>query len=63
VHPTPTQVLLITTLRPWVGQCFGALVHGVRLLDQFLHDKLTPQKMAGVSERSASCCGRLVDVL
>jgi hypothetical protein len=46
VHPTPTKVLLTTTLRPLVVQLSGALAHGVRLLDQFLHDEPTPQQMA-----------------
>jgi hypothetical protein len=46
VHPTPTKVLLTTTLRPLVTQLSGSLAHGVRLLDQFLHDEPTPQQMA-----------------
>ena len=46
VHTTSTKVLLTTTLRPVVAQLSGALAQGVRLLDQFLHDELTPQKMA-----------------
>ena len=46
VHTTPTKVLLTTTLRPLVGQLSGALARGVRLIDQFLHDEPTPQKMA-----------------
>jgi hypothetical protein len=46
VHPTPIKVLLTTTLRPLVGQLSGSLAHGVRLLDQFLHNEPTPQKMA-----------------
>jgi hypothetical protein len=46
VHTTPTKVLLTTTLQPLVGQLSGSLAHGVRLLDQFLHDEPTPQKMA-----------------
>jgi hypothetical protein len=46
VHPTPTKVLLTTTLRPLVAQLSGSLAHGVRLLDQFLHDEPTPQQMA-----------------
>jgi hypothetical protein len=45
VHTTPTKVLLTTTLRPLVGQLSGSLAHGVRLLDQFLRDEPTPQKM------------------
>jgi|RhiMetdeSRZDD1v2_1073273.scaffolds.fasta_scaffold131491_3 hypothetical protein len=46
VHPTPTQVLLTTTLQPLVAQLSGSLAHAVRLLDQFLHNEPTPQKMA-----------------
>ena len=46
VHPTPTKVLLTTTLRPLVVQLSGSLARGVRLLDQFLHDEPTPQQMA-----------------
>ena len=46
VHTTPTKVLLTTTLRPVVGQLSGSLAQGVRLLDQFLHDEPTPEKMA-----------------
>ena len=46
VHATPTKVLLTTTLRPLVVQLSGSLAQGVRLVDQFLHDEPTPQKMA-----------------
>lgn len=46
VHPTPPKVLLTTTLRPLVAQLSRTLAHGVHLLDQFLHDEPTPQKMA-----------------
>jgi hypothetical protein len=46
VHTTPTKVLLTTTLRPLVVQLSGSLAQGVRLVDQVLHDALTPQKMA-----------------
>ena len=46
VHTTPTKVLLTTTFQPLVAQLSGSLAHGVRLLDQFLHDEPTPQKMA-----------------
>lgn len=45
-HPTPTKVLLATTLQPLVGQLAGSLAHGARLIDQFLHQEPTPQKMA-----------------
>ena len=45
-HPTPTKVLLTTTLRPLVAQLSSPLAHGVHLLDQCLHDEPTPQKMA-----------------
>jgi hypothetical protein len=46
VHATPTKVLLTTTLRPLVVQLSGPLAQGARLLDQFLHDELTPRTMA-----------------
>lgn len=45
-HPTPTKVLLATTLQPLVVQLSGALAHGARLIDQFLHEEPRPQKMA-----------------
>ena len=45
IHPMPTQVLLTTTFGPLVSQLSGSLARGVRLIDQFLHDDLTPQKM------------------
>ena len=46
VHLTPTKVLLATTLQPLVAQLSGSLAHGGRLLDPYLHDEPTPQKMA-----------------
>jgi hypothetical protein len=46
VHTTPTKVLLTTPLHPLVAQRSGSLAHGVRLLEQCLHDEPTPQKMA-----------------
>lgn len=46
VHTTPIKVLLATTLRPLVVQLSGSLTQGVRLIDQCLHEELTPQKMA-----------------
>jgi hypothetical protein len=46
VHTTPTKVLLTTTLRPLVVQLSGSLAQGVRLIEQCLHEELTPQKMA-----------------
>jgi hypothetical protein len=46
VHTTPTKVRLTTTFQPLVAQLSGSLAHGVRLLDQVLHDEPTPQKMA-----------------
>jgi hypothetical protein len=46
VHTTPTKALLTTTLRPLVVQLSGPLAQGVRLVEQFLHDEPTPQKMA-----------------
>jgi hypothetical protein len=45
VHPTPTKVLLTTTFEPLVMQLSGSLARGVRLIDQFLQDEPTPQKM------------------
>jgi hypothetical protein len=46
VHATLTKVLLTSTLRPpLVVQLSGPLAQGVRLLDQFLHDELTPRTM------------------
>ena len=45
IHPTPTQVLLTTTFEPLVRQLSGSLARGVRLIDQFLQDDPTPQKM------------------
>src|SRR6266446_476866 len=46
IHTTPTKVLLSTTLLPLVGQLSGSLAHGVRLIDQCLHQEPTPQQMA-----------------
>jgi hypothetical protein len=46
LHTTPTKVLLTTTLHPLVVQLSGSLAHGARLIDQFLHQEPTPQKMA-----------------
>jgi hypothetical protein len=46
VHPTPTKVLLTTTLRPGVAQLSGSLAQGVRLWDQFLHHEPPPQQRA-----------------
>jgi hypothetical protein len=45
IHPTPTKVLLTTTFEPLVRQLSGSLARGVRLIDQFVHDEPTPQKM------------------
>lgn len=45
IHPTPTKVLLTTTLAPLVMQLSGSLARGVRLIDAFVHDEPTPQKM------------------
>jgi hypothetical protein len=50
VHTTPTKVLLTTTLWPVVAQLSGVLAQGIRLLDRFLHDEPTPQKMATFEE-------------
>jgi hypothetical protein len=45
IHPTPTKVLLTTTLEPLVSQLSGSLARGVRLIAQLVHDEPTPQKM------------------
>jgi hypothetical protein len=36
IHPTPTKVLLATTLQPLVVQLSGPLAHGAKLIAQFL---------------------------
>ncbi len=46
IHPTPTKVLLATTLQPLVVQLSGSLAHGAKLIAQFLDQEPTPQKMA-----------------
>lgn len=46
IHPTPTKVLLATTLQPLVVQLSGSLARGAKLIDQFLHQEPTPQQMA-----------------
>ena len=46
IHTTPTKALLATTLRPLVVQLSSSLAHGARLIDHFLHQEPTPQKMA-----------------
>ena len=46
LHPTPTKVLLATTLQPLVVQLAGSLAYGARRIDQFLDDEPPPQKMA-----------------
>ena len=33
IHPTPTNVLLATTLHPWAVQLSGSLAHGARRID------------------------------
>ena len=53
VHSTPTKVLLTTTFEPLVMQLSGSLARGVRLIDQFVQDEPTPQKMM-VFERELS---------
>ena len=45
VHSTPTKVLLTTTFEPLVIQLSGSLARGVRLIDQFVQDEPTPEKM------------------
>ena len=46
LHPTPTKVLLATTLQPLVVQLSGSLAHGAQLVAQFLDQEPTPQTMA-----------------
>jgi hypothetical protein len=46
IHPTPTKVLLATTLQPLVVQLSGSLARGAKLIDQFLHHEPPPQQMA-----------------
>lgn len=46
LHPTPTKVLLATTLQPLVVQLSGSLAHGAKLIAQCLDQEPTPQKMA-----------------
>jgi hypothetical protein len=46
IHPTPTQILLATTLQPLVVQLSGSLARGAKLIDQFLRQEPTPQQMA-----------------
>ena len=46
IHPTPTKILLATTLEPLVVQLSGSLAHGAKLIAQFLDQEPTPQKMA-----------------
>lgn len=50
VHTTPIRTLLATTLHPLVVQLSGSLAHGARLIDQFLHQEPTPQKMAAFEQ-------------
>ena len=53
IHPTPTKVLLATTLQPLVVQLSGSLARGAKLIDQFLHHAPTPQGTGSVSCNSA----------
>src|SRR5918911_586464 len=46
LHPTPTKVLLATTLQPLVVQLSGSLAHWDQLVAQFLDQEPTPQTMA-----------------
>jgi len=46
IHPTPTKVLLATTLQPLVVQLSGSLARGAKLIDHFLHHEPPPQQMA-----------------
>ena len=43
--PTPTKVLLTTTLQPLVMELSGPLAHGARLVEQFLKPEPSPDKM------------------
>ena len=45
IHPTPTNILLTTTLRPLVMELAGSLAQGARLVEQFLQQKPSPEKM------------------
>jgi hypothetical protein len=45
IHPMPPQLLLTTTFEPLVKQLSGWLARGVRLIDPFIQDDPTPQKM------------------
>ena len=44
-HPTPTKVLLTTTLQPLVMELSGSLAHGARLVEQFLEHEPSPETM------------------
>ena len=43
IHPTPTKVLLATTLQPLVAQLSGSLAHGAKLIAPFLDHEPPPQ--------------------
>ena len=45
IHPMPIQVLLTSTFEPLVRQLSASLARGVRLVDQFVQDDPTPQKL------------------
>ena len=45
IHPTPTKVLLTTTCEPLVMQLSGSLARGVRLINEFVQEEPTPQKV------------------
>src|SRR5918911_1967094 len=59
LHPTPTKVLLATTLQPLVVQLSGSLAHWDQLVAQFLDQEPTPQTMM-TFEREL--CGLLREV-
>jgi hypothetical protein len=46
IHPTPTKVLLTTTLQPLVVQLSGSVARGAKLIDHFLPQEPPPQQMA-----------------
>jgi hypothetical protein len=45
IHTMPPKALLTTTFEPLVMQLSNSLAQGVRLIDQFLQDDPTPQKV------------------
>ena len=71
IHPTPTKVLLATTLQPLVVQLSGLLARGTRLLDRFVHAEPTPEitmaferdsSPTPTARRRPGCCSRAVSI-